>query len=525
MKFFSRTTVLILTLLFAAACTDLAGQPDIVATIPPPPTQIPIEADTPAELGEAIFVTRCASCHGETGRGDGAVAAEAGVQVPDFTNPQTSAQYTMQEWIDIIRLGRLENLMPPWQNSLTPEEIEAVAEYTYNMWRDSDLAAAPLRDDQTVAPDDDVHNAIVPETTVVEETLGTVTGTVTMMTEGAITPDNLSVGLHVLSQENEQIAFNIQDFEGATFTFEEVTIRSDYNYMVTVLHDEVVFSSETVSGYDDTLVLPVNIYDTTDNPDVLDLNMLLLMVKQESDALVVQQFARLQNRTDTVYRGTEQINELGYEAARFTLPEEAILLNGEQLRPRFQITKTGEQTVLIDTKPIIPGDDPLIEIMYALPIRTKHVPVSVPLAYDLLEQPEILTSPVNVVNGNGFSATGVQEFDFGSFQRYYGEPASAGEAITFRVTTVGVADNTITPMTIVGIVLVIGGTGFIVFAVVMLIINQRRQAGHDLTREALLRTIAQLDTQFHTGELDEAAYRKRRDHLKQQLATLIADDK
>ena len=73
-----------------------------------------------ASLGQSIYEDNCATCHGPAGEGgvgpqlgDGAVAEN----YPDI-----------EDQLVVLREGR--NGMPAWEDSLTPEEIQAVAEYT-----------------------------------------------------------------------------------------------------------------------------------------------------------------------------------------------------------------------------------------------------------------------------------------------------------------------------------------------------------------------------------------------------------
>lgn len=73
-----------------------------------------------ASLGQSIYEDNCARCHGPDGEGgvgpqlgDGAVAES----YPDI-----------EDQLVVLREGR--NGMPAWEDSLTPEEIQAVAEYT-----------------------------------------------------------------------------------------------------------------------------------------------------------------------------------------------------------------------------------------------------------------------------------------------------------------------------------------------------------------------------------------------------------
>jgi len=80
----------------------------------------PIPAVGTANTGKAIFVTRCASCHGADGGGGFGPALAGGVVVHDFPNPADQEA--------VVANGR--GSMPSFSGSLTAEQIKAVVEYT-----------------------------------------------------------------------------------------------------------------------------------------------------------------------------------------------------------------------------------------------------------------------------------------------------------------------------------------------------------------------------------------------------------
>jgi mono/diheme cytochrome c family protein len=122
--------------LFLTACSGLAGEPPIVATIPPRTERIELPSEKPDLLqGAQIFAENCTRCHGETGEGDGQIVLSGQIAEPppDFTNPATAQEQTLNEWFGVITNGRLDKLMPPWGDSLNEQERWAVAFYTYTM--------------------------------------------------------------------------------------------------------------------------------------------------------------------------------------------------------------------------------------------------------------------------------------------------------------------------------------------------------------------------------------------------------
>lgn len=130
-----------------SACGGLGGEPEVVGTIPPPPSATP-QPEQPAQpewslpesppdlvLGAEIYAQNCTECHGIGGAGDGPLVASGQVvNVPNFTDRDTVAPKTPMEYFEIITDGNLENLMPPWRNALSDEERWAVTMYTYMLY-------------------------------------------------------------------------------------------------------------------------------------------------------------------------------------------------------------------------------------------------------------------------------------------------------------------------------------------------------------------------------------------------------
>jgi mono/diheme cytochrome c family protein len=89
-----------------------------------------------------IFAQNCASCHGDTGAGDGALVGSGQItNVPDFTDERTTQEQSPQAWFDVITDGRLEALMPPWRNALSAADRWAVAFYAYTLSYDAAMVA------------------------------------------------------------------------------------------------------------------------------------------------------------------------------------------------------------------------------------------------------------------------------------------------------------------------------------------------------------------------------------------------
>ena len=133
--------------LILVGCSNLSGEPEIVATIAPtitPPPAQPHAIDSAViETGALIFSQRCTSCHGVDADGNGDLVRSSQIPAPpSFREHSTVADISPQEWFTIITLGRIDNMMPPWADALTLEERWAVAMYTYTLSYTSDQISA-----------------------------------------------------------------------------------------------------------------------------------------------------------------------------------------------------------------------------------------------------------------------------------------------------------------------------------------------------------------------------------------------
>ena len=134
----ARTLAALLFLALLAGCSGLSGEPEIVATLPPP-TAVVAEIGYPEQppdlaTGEQIFQARCTACHGTSGAGDGEMVNSGQINAPaNFTAPETAQSQTPKAWFDTITKGRLEALMPPWKDALTEAQRWDVALYTYTL--------------------------------------------------------------------------------------------------------------------------------------------------------------------------------------------------------------------------------------------------------------------------------------------------------------------------------------------------------------------------------------------------------
>ena len=128
-------TLLICSLAFILV--SCSSSPELLATLPPPPTSSPLELPSysgkpQAAKGAALFAELCAACHGEEGAGDGPLALEQQIPPPGNFRLGEQSWQSPQEWFDTITDGRLERLMPPW-NSLSAADCWQLTWFSYTL--------------------------------------------------------------------------------------------------------------------------------------------------------------------------------------------------------------------------------------------------------------------------------------------------------------------------------------------------------------------------------------------------------
>ncbi|MGH9027385.1 MAG: c-type cytochrome [Acidimicrobiia bacterium] len=114
-----RATLLGAVVLGAAGLVPLACGDDGGGGGSSTPELTPQQEDDPGLVaGREVYIQSCARCHGSDGGGG------SGPQLSDGT---VAENLTLDEQIEVIANGR--GVMPPWEDELTPEEIEGVARF------------------------------------------------------------------------------------------------------------------------------------------------------------------------------------------------------------------------------------------------------------------------------------------------------------------------------------------------------------------------------------------------------------
>jgi cytochrome c oxidase cbb3-type subunit I/II len=93
-----------------------------------PPSE---QQDTKLVMGKALFAAACASCHGNTGAGNGPAAAALAPAPTNFHLKQPTEE---RAW-KVLEDGVPGTAMPPWKNELSEDERRALVEYVRSLYR------------------------------------------------------------------------------------------------------------------------------------------------------------------------------------------------------------------------------------------------------------------------------------------------------------------------------------------------------------------------------------------------------
>jgi mono/diheme cytochrome c family protein len=593
-----RRLILVILALTLTACGGLAGEPRIVATFPPV-TPAPVEVGYPAappdiKLGAQIFAERCTRCHGLGGRGDGELIGDSEGQISqrprDFTDPTTAARRTPLEWFNIITDGRIDNFMPPWRDSLSEVERWAVALYTYILsytsesiaegqalleqnqalldslpppaeWvnlKDADLldtmaqewsfivglgdaqkqsVAAYLRTLTLTNPEIIGQSNVQPAATeeVANGIIGAVSGQLTNGTPGGVLPTGLKAVLHSLDSQ-----FNDQPYEtdiaaDGSFSFSDVSLQADRNYIVTVLYQGRTFASEfkAPDAGATSLQLPVNIYEITDDVTVIQITGWVVQVTAFEGALRIAQVISFSNSSDRAYSTDQLANDDRYASVQVKVPPGAQLLSVAPDDQRYIISEDG--TAVIDTAPILPAEEHIVQVVYSLPY-SGEIELQHPLGYGLQGPARLLVTPDTIeVSSALLAPLGPQALRDQTYQGY-GATLTLTANDTLRYTLRGTiseggaparGEAIVTTNSLLPVLLILVGVIAITAAGFISLISRTKvkSVGSEsqILMDGLIRQIAELDELYEAGDLDQAAYQKRRAKLKARLAALMDD--
>jgi cytochrome c oxidase cbb3-type subunit 3 len=96
----------------------------------PPPAEI--AHDPLLVKGREAYLSRCVSCHGNSGRGDGPIAKGlAGPPVGDLTDAKWKHGDRPDQVLGVVSRGVVQTAMTGWAGTLSPNDLRAVSAYVF----------------------------------------------------------------------------------------------------------------------------------------------------------------------------------------------------------------------------------------------------------------------------------------------------------------------------------------------------------------------------------------------------------
>ncbi|QPC82083.1 c-type cytochrome [Phototrophicus methaneseepsis] len=606
-----------LMMLFSA-CSNLAGEQHIVATFTPSaavsavlttddaPNQSPDLRD-----GAIIYQQNCTSCHGTGGAGDGELVQDGSVPtMPSFLDVDHMRQQEPADYYDIITHGRIENLMPPWEEALTQQQRWDVAMYVYTLQYSldqvhlgQDVYSAQCVDCHGIGGEGDgpemvesgrsafdmtniLDTAALTDNNIyvsVSEGIGdempafaddlteeemwaavayartqslanfdasrdanlrlaepgetvTISGTVSQGTQDASLPDSLQVGLRYGSQESGVQSQDVTMGTDGSYTFTEVPVQPDYEYVIFVIYGEQAFLSEVLTG--DQLLLEntlnLALYETTDDPAVLTISQLetaigadRLDVENVTTGLVFNQSITFTNHSDRLFAiaAPTQSGQRSTVSTLIQLPPGAIILNSPD-DPRFIIVQ--QQYALIYTEPLLPGET-TVNVAFFLPYESEAV-IDQPWQYPIEGEVTVYLAPPNIDLLSDTLQPGEDRVINGVTYRAYSEErdqaANASTIYTLQGELFGRAanaDGNVVPSDVLLPVLLVG-VALLILIVAVLVIRTQHSPKTDAEIQQLVHQIAELDAQHDQGQINHDLYQRQRADLKARLAALMSQN-
>lgn len=581
-RFSWRIMPLFLLMVFVlAACGDLAGDVEIIGTIPsntqelvtsiPEALQMPLDAPDIAN-GSRIFQEDCTRCHGITGVGDGELVQSGEVpRMVSFLESNSVREQTLDFYYNIISNGNLINLMPPWNESLSVQERWDVAMYVYTLHYTPEQITSGSAlvtevsgelslesDDELAAASglegDDAYAAVayqriqsgrnwgkpIAEATEIVQDFETVnfSGTVIHGTSGNTVPQGQIVQLRYGNSADGVQVIEANLDTNNQYLFEDVPFNSDYEYFAIVIYQERGFVSEFLKADEIRAINEQNItiYETTQEASIVVLRQVdfvleYLPVEGLGTGLVITQQNIYENTSDRLFHLTPPGESLS-ASLLMQLPIGAVIMNDPN-DPRF--LQAQNEYAIVDLRPVYPGLH-ITEAVYFIPYeagRTIDIPVNNRLEGDVNI---IITDPELTIRSETYKQTdeeinlGTEANPFMGRQFTGTTNLAVNESIIFdidgqifRSTSSGLNSTVLTQEQLMPMLLAII---IIVGVVVVGVVIGLRSRGNNPQREIerLLQEITDLETLHEAGQINHDAFQQKRKSLREQLAQLMAEN-
>ncbi|MBL8134232.1 MAG: cytochrome c [Anaerolineae bacterium] len=344
--------ILLLVLPALAACSGLAGEPRIVATIPPSAAE-PAASDLGSDaeiaavmtLGGEVWTDNCARCHGAMGGG-----TEEGAPLPDLSD--RSDEQILAAITNGLRTGDGKE-MPAFGEELTDEQLNAAMTYAKMMSRA--IAQGMVGSE----PDAPVSTAEVGPLVA-----GVVTGAISNGTASGTIPADQRVILHSIdSAGNDETMETTANADG-TFRFEDVPFDPAREYAITAEYGSATFVSAVlpVDPAQGELSLPITLYESGADAGAVVIDAMTAQIAVQDGVMEVTQIFSFSNTSDRVFFTADAEGATGTSIS-IHVPQGATLAGSFSASYRV----SDDSSIVYETRPLIPGQPRIMHLTYQLP--------------------------------------------------------------------------------------------------------------------------------------------------------------
>jgi mono/diheme cytochrome c family protein len=471
--------------------------------------------------GSEIYAAQCADCHGETGQGDGVLAASQSLSINSWGDPAWLAQQTNQQIWESISAGVTGTSMPAFAENLSPNQLWAVTHYVRSL-----SFARPALEAASVQEQPEEVQAQAAQQTLPQGDLASVRVSV-VNGSGEEVPQDLEVTLMGFDNMQPTASLDGVRGEGNTYLFDGVEKPPQRVYLAAVEYNDLTFYSDILrldayaAGEEAQMI--VTIYESsTDRSQLVAERVHIFLEFPDPNRIQVAQLYMITNPTERMIVAEQQ----GQPVLEFELPEGATGLQfaDSALGERYVETAKG----FGDLANIAPGHSQhQILYVFELPYdRKQTVQLKMPLAVDslIVALPEMdglrLSSPQ-------LRASGQRQVDLTRVSLFSAANLSGGSLLEMTVSGRVGSGPSISSGPVGNMILGVGMFALVVIAGIFWLRQQRRQlapAGgvskpveEPEAVESLLDAILALDDLYRSGELPLEAYKQRRTHLKERL--------
>jgi len=459
--------------------------------------------------GAALYTANCASCHGESGAGDGPNVEGS---PPDFTDLSYTIFVSQADWDEGWRRAH-PDIGADWTQAQREATLEFIRTFSY-------------------AP---------PWASLYQAGEGVITGSV-RFAEGAPQPEEaLQVSLDAYLNFEQVASFTTTLGIDNTFVFDGLDVNPELVYLATVVVDDLTYSSPlmTLTPEQPQAEAPITVYGVTDDPSGIRLSRVHWIVDVRPGALLLAQIYLFRNEGERAFVGRAVEGVETPVTVGIDVPPAAqeITLQGGVLDGRFR--RVGN--IIYDTLPVIPGESAQqIIVQYAIPVSGDVYTLAQELLYPVDSLSMLATnSPELRIDAPSMRFEGVQTFegveyqlwrlnDFGPGQievLFRGLPrfdsASAGPMETASRSTVSPPMEPWVSWVMMALVAagMLGVMGFAIHRGALT--RPTTQEELQSLRNTLLDEIARLDDLHALGQIDDKEWLRRRSYLKAQLMEAV----